>query len=228
MSEDQQLNVAEFRSVTKQFRLGDSVIHALNHVNFELQTGDFTVLAGPSGSGKSTFLNVLGCLDKPTSGQILIGGEDISLIPLEKLYDLRLYKMGFIFQSFNLVPVLSAYENVELPLLFKYHDPTLIRQKVEQSLINVGLSDRMHHKPAELSGGQRQRVAIARAIADTPSLLLADEPTANLDLKTSIDIIDLLVSLNQEMGVTTLVASHDQEIINRAHRINYIRDGVVS
>ncbi len=220
--------VAEFKGVTKSFKFGDDQIFALNNISYTLHKSEFAVLAGPSGSGKSTFLNVLGCLDKPSEGELFIEGENITYEPLERLYDLRLHKMGFIFQSFNLVPVLSAWENVELPLLFKYENKTIINKKVEKALVDVGLEDRMHHKPGQLSGGQRQRVAIARALADTPSLLLADEPTANLDQSTSLSIINLLQKLNQEYGVTTLVASHDPDIIERANKVNYIRDGVIA
>lgn len=220
--------VAELKGVTKAFKFGEDQIFALNNISYTLHKSEFAVLAGPSGSGKSTFLNVLGCLDKPSKGELFIEGENITDKPLERLYDLRLHKMGFIFQSFNLVPVLSAWENVELPLLFKYENQTTIREKVEKALVDVGLQDRMHHKPGQLSGGQRQRVAIARALADTPSLLLADEPTANLDLSTSLSIINLLQKLNQEYGVTTVVASHDPDIIERANKVNYIRDGVIA
>lgn len=220
--------VAELRGISKIFKFGDDQIFALNNITYTLRKSEFAVLAGPSGSGKSTFLNVLGCLDKPSEGQLFIEGENISDKPLEKLYDLRLHKMGFIFQSFNLVPVLSARENVELPLLFKYENQAVIREKVEQALVDVGLHDRMDHKPGQLSGGQRQRVAIARALADTPSLLLADEPTANLDQSTSLSIINLLQKLNQNYGVTMLVASHDTDIIERANKVNFIRDGAIS
>ena len=220
--------VAELIGISKIFKFGDDQIFALNNITYTLRKSEFAVLAGPSGSGKSTFLNVLGCLDKPTAGQLIIEGENISDKPLEKLYDLRLHKMGFIFQSFNLVPVLSARENVELPLLFKYENQTVIKEKVEQALVDVGLQDRMDHKPGQLSGGQRQRVAIARALADTPSLLLADEPTANLDLSTSLSIINLLQKLNEDYGVTMLVASHDPDIIERANKVNFIRDGAIS
>ena len=215
----------KFKNITKLYHLGDAEIRALDGVSYSVNAGDFTVVAGPSGSGKSTFLNILGCIDKPTSGQLLFQERDITGIPLEDLNDLRLRQIGFIFQSFNLIPVLSTYENVELPLLFTSMKKDQIRERVEYVLQKVGLADRMHHLPANLSGGQRQRVAIARALAGNPSLIIADEPTASLDRKTSRSVIDLLSTLNEKDNVTVVLASHDPDIIERAKTKLHIQDG---
>jgi putative ABC transport system ATP-binding protein len=217
--------VAILKEVTKYYHLGDVLITALSDVNFSLQKGDFVVLAGPSGSGKSTVLHLLGCIDKPDKGRIMVDNIDTTAISLEALTTLRKEKIGFIFQSFNLIPVLTAYENVELPLLFTGMKSLEIKNRVEDVLRKVGLNDRMKHYPSKLSGGQQQRVAIARALAGRPSLILADEPTANLDSKTGTDILDLLLNLNREEKVTILISTHDPIIMEKANKIIHIKDG---
>ncbi len=218
---------SQFTNLSKIYYLGNNEIRALDQIDYTINQGDFMVIAGPSGSGKSTFLNILGCLDKPSKGKLTIDGEDVTEVPLEQLYDLRMQKIGFVFQSFNLVPVLNAYENVELPLIFKYKNPAQIDRQVKEVLEKVGLEDRMYHKPAHLSGGQRQRVSIARALAGKPTIIIADEPTANLDRNTSASIMDLFEQLNQDEGVTLVIASHDPDVIARASIKVHIRDGKI-
>ncbi len=217
--------VAILKEVTKYYHLGDVLITALSDVNFSLQGGDFVVHAGPSGSGKSTVLHLMGCIDKPDKGRIMVDNTDTTEISLEALTTLRKEKIGFIFQSFNLIPVLTAYENVELPLLFTEMKALEIKNRVKDVLRKVGLHDRMNHYPSKLSGGQQQRVAIARALAGHPRLILADEPTANLDSKTGTDILDLLLNLNREEKVTILIATHDPIIMEKANKIIHIKDG---
>ena len=219
--------LVQFKSIFKKYQLGEITVTALDDIQLDINESDFTVISGPSGSGKSTLLNLLGCIDKPSGGEIFFEGADITNVPLESLYDLRLNKFGFIYQSFNLVPVLSAYENVELPLIFKLDDKKNIKSQVLHSLEIVGLGDRIHHRPAKLSGGQRQRVEIARALAGNPKIIIADEPTANLDSKNSEAIIELLLSLNETKNVTVIVASHDPIVIERAKKKIEIRDGKV-
>jgi putative ABC transport system ATP-binding protein len=221
-------SLVQFKSISKIYHLGETTVTALDNVNLSINEGDFTVISGPSGSGKSTFLNLLGCIDKPSKGQIIFEGLDITNTPLESLYELRLNKFGFIYQSFNLVPVLTAYENVELPLTFKSNKDKDINAQVIHSLTTVGLEDRINHSPSKLSGGQRQRVAIARALVGSPKIIIADEPTANLDSKTSESIIELLLSLNKRNNVTVIIASHDPLVIEKAENRIEIRDGKVS
>jgi putative ABC transport system ATP-binding protein len=221
------ISIAELRGVTKKYQVGETEILALNNVYFNVTKGDFIVVAGPSGSGKSTFLNILGSIDKPTSGNIIFNGSDITHVNLEALHQLRLNKIGFVFQSFNLVPVLTAYENVELPLLFKNISKKEIKERVTTVLEKVGLQDRMDHLPARLSGGQKQRVAIARALVGNPELIIADEPTANLDRKTAISIMELITQLNEADKVTIIVASHDPYVIERAKAKIVIQDGKI-
>lgn len=218
----------KLEKISKIYHLGEVEIKALDSIDFSIEKGDFLIVAGPSGSGKSTFLNMIGCIDKPTTGNLYFQDEDITNIPLEKLNNLRLNKIGFIFQSFNLVPVLTALENVELPLVFSSFSKKEIKKRAERALERVGLSDRMHHMPSNLSGGQRQRVAIARALIANPSLIIADEPTASLDRKTAESVIDLLTRLNKEEKVTIVLASHDQNIINRAKTRLEIQDGKIT
>jgi putative ABC transport system ATP-binding protein len=217
----------QFKDVSKIYHLGGVDIYALDCLNYSINKGDFTIIAGPSGSGKSTFLNLLGCIDKPTSGNIFFEDRNITHIPLEDLKELRLNKIGFIFQSFNLVPVLTAYENVELPLLFSALSKNEIKDRTNHVLERVGLSDRIHHMPSNLSGGQRQRVAIARALVGQPSLIIADEPTASLDSKNAESVLDLLTKLNEEDQVTIVLASHDSKVISRAKNKLYLSDGKI-
>ena len=216
------------KGINKSFPMGDTTINALQDINYDFSPNDLKVIAGPSGSGKSSLLNIIGCIDKPNSGRIEIDGEDVTDVSLEDLADLRREKLGFIFQSFNLVPVLSAYENVELPLLFRSLNERDVRERVTDTLAAVGLHDRMHHRPSQLSGGQRQRVAIARALAGRPRIVIADEPTASLDSKTANEIIDMMGRLNTEFGATILVASHDPLIMDRASSILKLQDGKIT
>jgi putative ABC transport system ATP-binding protein len=212
-------------NISRKYHLGKTEIYALDNLNARICKSDFVVLAGPSGSGKTTLLNIIGCIDKPSKGKIIFNGTDISDTPVEKLNYLRLKNIGFIFQSFNLIPVLTAFENVELPLLFKEPDNRKIKTVVEMFLHRVGLKDKMHQRPSALSGGQRQRLAIARALAGSPSLIIADEPTASLDRKNAESIIGLLKELNEELGITVVLASHDSMIIEQARTKLFMRDG---
>lgn len=217
--------VAELRNVTRTFYMGQSKVHALTDVSISVYERDMLALAGPSGSGKSTILHLFGCIDKPTSGKILIDGIDTTPQNLEELTKIRSEKIGFIFQTFNLIPVLTAFENVELPLLFQRSDKRSIKEEVMEALNKVGLLDRKDHYPDMLSGGQRQRTAIARALVGNPTLILADEPTANLDSKTGAEVLDLLLKLNQEEKATIVISTHDVEILARLNHIIKVRDG---
>ncbi|HDH49998.1 MAG TPA: ABC transporter ATP-binding protein [Nitrospirae bacterium] len=217
--------VASLKNVIKYYRLGDVEITALRDINLTLREGDFAVISGPSGSGKSTLLHILGCIDKPDKGRVIIDGFDTTDVALEALSGLRFIKIGFMFQTFNLIPVLTAYENVELPLLFTGADAASVRSRVVDVLKKVGLSERVNHYPSQLSGGQQQRVAIARALVGSPRLILADEPTANLDSRTGDEILTLLMRLNREEKVTVLIATHDTTIINKAKTVINIKDG---
>jgi putative ABC transport system ATP-binding protein len=218
----------ELRNVHKTYTLGETKVKALRGVNLTLQRGEFTALIGTSGSGKSTLLNLLGCLDVPDSGQIIIDNIEVNKLSDNQQSELRNKKIGFIFQSFNLIPVLNVIENVELPLMIRKNLTEADRKAlVEKAIIDVGLQSFAHHLPDKLSGGQRQRVAIARALVTQPELILADEPTANLDSKTAHRIIDLLLELNQKTKVTCLFCSHDEKLIGRVGRTVRIQDGVI-
>ena len=217
--------LVQVENISRKYFLDKTEICALDNLTCNIHRGDFLVIAGPSGSGKTTLLNIIGCIDKPSHGKIVFDGTDITDTPLEKLNHLRLKHIGFIFQTFNLVPVLTAFENVELPLLFRGLDDKTIKELVEKFLKRVGIADRMHQKPSGLSGGQRQRLAIARALAGNPSLIVADEPTASLDRKNAASIIDLLRELNDEFNVTVVIASHDQMVIEHAKTKLSILDG---
>ena len=220
--------IAELVEVSKYYGVGSGRVVALDSVNLSLEKGEAVVLVGPSGSGKSTLLHLLGCIDKQDTGSIMIDGIDTSLKSLEELAPLRLDKIGFVFQSFNLIPVLTAYENVEIPLLFKGLEGSFVKDRANDVLDKVGLYDRKHHYPRQMSGGQQQRVAIARAIVGNPSLILADEPTANLDSKTGGDILDLLLDLNQNDERSVFVASHDSAVLERIKKVIRILDGKIS
>jgi putative ABC transport system ATP-binding protein len=214
--------------ITKDYHLGKTVVPALRGVDLQVEAGEFTVIVGPSGSGKTTLLNIIGCLDRPTAGSYLLDGQAIGDRDFDDLAELRNAKIGFIFQSFNLVPVLDAYENIELPCLIgRRRDPEL-ESKVRRIAGEVGLTPHIHHRPDELSGGQRQRVAIARALVTEPQLVLADEPTANLDSGTSQQIIDLMLKLNRERGVTFLFSTHDPRVTAHARRVVTIDDGRIA
>jgi putative ABC transport system ATP-binding protein len=215
------------RQITRTYKDGALEVHALRGVDLDIAEGEFTSLAGPSGSGKTTLLNIIGVLDKPTSGRIVVEGTDITRLDKGEAADFRLEKVGFIFQAYNLVPVLTAYENAEFTLLLRGVPAHERREKVEPLLERVGLGDMMDRKPHELSGGQQQRVAVVRALATSPALILADEPTANLDSETSAGLLDLMFELNQELNTTFLFSTHDPVVIERARRVVRLLDGRV-
>lgn len=218
------------RSVVKEYRLGKTLVPALQGVDLDLAQGEFTVVMGPSGSGKSTLLNIIGCLDRPTSGKYEFDGKDVGHQDFDQLAGLRNEKIGIIFQSFNLIPVLNVIENVEFPCLMgkKVESSAELRKRVVELCGEVGLSPFLKHRPDELSGGQRQRVAIARALITGPELVLADEPTANLDSKTSEQILALMQRLNKQMGVTFLFSTHDPRVMQHARRVVHIADGKIA
>jgi len=220
-------NVIELRDLQRYYKMGAETVKALDGVELEIQRGEYVSIVGPSGSGKTTLFNLVGGLDKPTKGNVFIDGVDISQLDAYELAWLRCRKIGYIFQSFNLIQVLTALENVSLPTVFAGtpHDEGL--KKAEKLLDQVGLGERLHHRPTELSAGQQQRVAIARALANDPAIILADEPTGNLDLNTGMEIIDLLHGLNKMRGLTLVAATHDLKMIKASDRIVWMRDGVV-
>jgi len=221
--------IIELDQVSKNYHLGKVEVPALKHVSLGIHAGEFTALIGASGSGKSTLLNMIGCIDQPDSGKVWIDGVDVLALSDDKKSDLRNQKIGFIFQSFNLVPVLNVFENVELPLLINpLISKTERKQRVLEAIGDVGLENLARNLPDQLSGGQRQRVAIARALAGHPVLVLADEPTANLDSETSTKIIELMISLNSRKKITFLFSTHDERVVSRVSRIVHIKDGVVS
>ena len=214
--------------VSRTFPLDHSAVIALDHVSFTVRPGEFLAISGPSGSGKSTLLNLIGCIDKPTSGQIFIDGVETSQLSPSRTSVLRREKIGFVFQTFNLIPVFTAAENVEFPLLVQGFDAGERRKRVGQALESVGLAARANHRPDLLSGGERQRVAVARAIVHRPSLVLADEPTANLDTRNATQLIDLMRDLNRTLGLTFLFSTHDQRLLEHTPRIIRLTDGRVA
>jgi len=219
--------VVEVENVHKVYSLGKTELEALNGVSFTIERGDFMSIVGPSGCGKTTLLNIIGCIDKPTSGKVLFEGNDVATYSDNQEADTRLSRMGFVFQSFNLIPVLSVSENVEFPLILRGVEKKKRRERVKELVDAVGLSRYSAHKPDELSGGQRQRVAIARALVNEPELVIADEPTANLDSETGAMIVDLMGTLNQEQGVSFVFSTHNPEIMKYAHRIIHLKDGLI-
>ena len=216
--------VVSVKDVSKTYRLGTQTVTALADVCLTVHGGEFMAVAGPSGSGKTTLLNLIGCLDTPSSGEIAIDGEPITRLTAGRRADLRARKLGFIFQTFNLIPVLTAWENVEYPLLIHRRGGD-VAGRVRAALAQVGLGERTRHRPSELSGGQQQRVAIARALVGEPSLVLADEPTANLDSATGREIVDLMRRLNRERGTTFVFSTHGPRIMSAADRVVEISDG---
>ncbi|MHA1771761.1 MAG: ABC transporter ATP-binding protein [Candidatus Thorarchaeota archaeon] len=218
--------VLEVEQITKTYMLGKVPVEALRGVSFSVQQGEYISILGPSGSGKSTLLNMIGALDRPTSGRLVITGKDTSTADDNLLADLR-QNVGFVFQFFNLIPRLDAIGNVELPLAIAGVGRKERLERAVKMLENVGLTDRMHHRPAELSGGERQRVAVARALVNNPQFILMDEPTGNLDSKTALEIMTLVRELNEQFGVTVIVVTHDQEIGRQASRTLRMRDGLI-
>ena len=219
--------IIELRDATKIYHKGDAEIHTLDNVTISIDEGDFVALMGPSGSGKTTLLNLLGGLDTPTAGQVIVCGQDLAELSSRELARWRANHVAYIFQAYNLLPVLTAYQNVELPLTLSPLSRAERRKHVETALRIVGLEDRMKHRPDELSGGQEQRVAIARALASDPQLLLADEPTGDLDANSAQEIMNLLVSLNKDYGKTIIVVTHDPRVANTARRQLHLDKGLL-
>jgi len=224
---NQAANIVRVTGVTKTFRLGKVDVQALKGIDLEIQRGNYISIMGPSGSGKSTLFNMIGGLDKPTTGKVFIDEVDIAQLDAYELAWLRCRKIGYIFQTFNIIQVMTALENVTLPMIFAGVSNDAAVEKGIQLLDLVGLGDRFQHKPSELSGGQQQRVAIARALANDPAIILADEPTGNLDLSTGEEVISLLKQLSRERGVTVISATHDFKMLNVSDQVVWIRDGLV-
>src|SRR5512143_596211 len=221
------MEVTKVIDATRDFKIGEVETHALRGVNLVIDSGEFTALVGPSGSGKTTLLQLIGLLDQPTTGNVLINGKDVTHLNRNQRADLRRGAIGFIFQFFALIPTLTAYENIEMPLLLNGMKAPERRARVDEMLEAVGLNDRAHHRPDQLSGGQQQRVSVARALAIRPSLILADEPTANLDTENGKQVMELMQRLNKETGTTFVFATHDPRVINFAKRVVTLRDGVI-
>ena len=217
-------DVIVLQDIVKQFVMGDTVLQALDHVNFSVGAGDFVAIMGPSGSGKSTMMNILGCLDRPTSGKYFLDGREVGGLNDDELARTRNAKIGFVFQNFNLLPKMTALDNVALPLVYAGITEEERRERAKIALENVGLGDRLEHKPVEMSGGQRQRVAIARALINNPAIIMADEPTGNLDTKSSYEIMDIFKGLNAK-GKTLVLVTHEPDIGQQTKRILVMRDG---
>jgi putative ABC transport system ATP-binding protein len=220
--------IVEIRNLSKAYRRGDQVVPVLTDINLDVAAGDFVALMGPSGSGKSTLLNLIAGIDKPSGGSLRVNGLDIASLSERELADWRAHHVGFIFQFYNLLPVLTAFENVELPLLLTGLSSRRRREHVEAVLAMIGLSDRMSHYPSELSGGQQQRVAIARAIITDPTILVADEPTGDLDRASAADVLGLMGQLNAELNKTIIMVTHDQRAARAAHRLVHLDKGVLT
>jgi putative ABC transport system ATP-binding protein len=220
-------SLLEVRDIKKTYRMGKVLVPALRGVSFDVKAGEFLTIFGPSGSGKSTLLHLMGCLDRPDEGEIFIEGTNVLKLSDDKLAELRLTKIGFVFQFFNLLPRMTAVQNVELPLTIAGVSEREAKEKAKEMLRLVGLEARLNHKPFELSGGEQQRVAIARALINDPKIVLADEPTGNLDTKTGWEIVQLMKKLNEEKGQTFIVVTHDPRIAETAHRIVHLKDGLI-
>jgi putative ABC transport system ATP-binding protein len=221
------MNIIEIKNLNKIFRETAQEVHAVNDVNLEIAEGEFTAIVGPSGSGKTTLLNLIGGLDNATSGSIVIGGQDISSLSEKQMTEFRLHNIGFVFQAYNLIPVLTAKENVSFVMDLQGRKASETAHRAEELLHAVGLGDRMDGRPAKLSGGQQQRVAVARALASKPKFILADEPTANLDSKSAQNLLDMMEKLNQQEGITFIFSTHDPRIMAKARRIITLEDGKV-
>jgi putative ABC transport system ATP-binding protein len=218
--------VIDIDHITKEYVMGEELVRALRGVSLRIHRNEYLAIMGPSGSGKSTLMNMLGCLDTPTAGRYQFNGRDVSVMTDDELAEIRNHEIGFVFQTFNLLPRADSLRNVELPLIYAGIDPDTRRDRAEQALRDVGLGDRLHHKPNELSGGQRQRVAIARALVNNPSIILADEPTGNLDSKTGEEIMALFEELYQQ-GNTVILVTHESDIARHARRTVHLRDGLI-
>src|SRR5512143_1992528 len=221
------MEVVKIENVARSYQVGKVETQALRGVNLSIENGEFTALVGPSGSGKTTLLQMIGCLDQPTSGNVCINGKDVTRLTRNQRADMRRGTIGFIFQFFALIPTLSAYENVEMPLLLNGHTARERRDRVMELLNAVDLADRANNRPDQLSGGQQQRVAVARALAPKPTLVLPDEPTANLDTANGQQVMDIMAKLNKETGVTFVFATHDPRVIKYAQRVVTLRDGLI-
>ncbi len=219
------MTVVETSDLTKDYALNGITVNALRGVSLSFQAGEFAAVAGPSGSGKSTFLHLVGCLDVPTAGSIAVGGIDVAALSRKELALLRRRSIGFIFQAYNLIPVLTSLENVSLPLVLLGHGKAEAREMAERALAEVGLGDMTGRRPKEMSGGQQQRVAIARALVKKPALILADEPTANLDSKTGREVLEIMLGLNRSEGTTFIFSTHDRMVMDFARRLVELRDG---
>ena len=218
--------VIDIENITKDYIMGEEVVHALSGVSLQIHSNEYVAIMGPSGSGKSTLMNMFGCLDTPTSGRYEFNGKNVAAMDDDELAAIRNREIGFVFQTFNLLPRSTSLRNVELPLIYAGMDPEARKERATQALVDVGLGDRIHHKPNELSGGQRQRVAIARALVNDPSIILADEPTGNLDSKTGEEIMALFEDLYQR-GHTIILVTHEADIARHARRTVHLRDGLI-
>lgn len=214
------------KQITRDFPLGQEIVKVLKGIDLEIKRGEYVALMGPSGSGKSTLMNLLGCLDTPTSGTYELNGQDVSNMTDDELAEIRNKEIGFVFQTFNLLPRTTALENVALPMVYAGASKNARKKRAEEVLTDVGLADRMDHKPNQLSGGQRQRVAVGRALVNKPSIILADEPTGNLDSKTSVEIMNLFDAIHAQ-GNTVILVTHEEEIALHAHRVIRLRDGMI-
>jgi len=218
--------VIELRNITRDFPLGHEIIKVLKGINLEIERGEYVAFMGPSGSGKSTLMNLLGCLDTPTSGSYILNGNDVSKMSDDDLAEIRNKEIGFVFQTFNLLPRTTALENVALPMVYAGASKAARTERATEVLKEVGLADRMDHRPNQLSGGQRQRVAVGRALVNNPSIILADEPTGNLDSKTSLEIMHLFDEIHKA-GNTVILVTHEEEVAMHAHRVIRLRDGII-
>ena len=219
-------NVIDIKGITRNFQLGQETVKVLKGIDLTIEKGEYVAFMGPSGSGKSTLMNLLGCLDTPTSGSYILNGADVSTMTDDQLAEIRNKEIGFVFQTFNLLPRTTALDNVALPMIYAGKSKTERNERAAEVLKNVGLADRMDHKPNQLSGGQRQRVAVGRALVNKPSIILADEPTGNLDSKTSVEIMSLFDEIHAA-GNTVILVTHEEDIAEHAHRVIRLRDGVI-
>jgi len=219
-------NVIEIRDIIRDFQLGQETVHVLKGINLDIEIGEYVAIMGPSGSGKSTLMNLLGCLDTPTAGSYILNGKDVSQMSDDELAEIRNTEIGFVFQTFNLLPRTTALDNVALPMVYAGKSKSERTKRAEEVLTDVGLADRMDHKPNQLSGGQRQRVAVGRALVNHPSIILADEPTGNLDSKTGMEIMGLFDDIHKA-GNTVIMVTHEEEVAAHANRIIRLRDGMV-